>query len=102
MPILLPTLTTQFGESLGMSMTKTQSTLNGRCATRIASLRLSFAPFLAPVFRAFLRLKLDRGTLRRREQSLLPRHVALLGLHAQHAQHAVVPRFVPVRISQTG
>jgi hypothetical protein len=33
--ILPPTLTTQFGESLGMSMTKTQSTLNGRCATRI-------------------------------------------------------------------
>jgi hypothetical protein len=78
MPILPPTLTTQFGQGLGMSMAKTESTLNGRCATRTASLRLSFTLFLGPVFRAFLRLKLDGGTLRCRGLSLLPQQMRMV------------------------
>jgi hypothetical protein len=61
--ILLSSLSTQFRQSLGVSVTKTQTPFQSRRLARTTSLRLSFAVLSTPLFRAFLCLKPDGGTL---------------------------------------
>lgn len=64
-PTILPSaLSTQLRQFFGMSMAKAQTILHGGRPAGAASLRPSLALLLAPLFRAYLCLKLDGGTLR--------------------------------------
>jgi hypothetical protein len=65
MTVRLSSLSAKLGESLGMRMKKAQAAFHGGRRAHISSLRLSLAPLSAPLFRAFLSLKANGGTLRR-------------------------------------
>ena len=63
--ILLSSLPTQLRQSLGVSVAETQASFQGGRLAGTTSLRLSLAVLSTPVFRAFISLKPDGGTLRR-------------------------------------